>query len=151
MLNPWLVPLTMTSASVIAMRAWMMVPVSGRPTAWQRREAVRMVSEKLDAAREAQAEAIALAWRLTFAPWSVWGPLAGRSLHEAVAAATESVVAPFDRRATTNARRLRARAGVPMLAAMAAAPVAAPLFSAPRPKAAVIPIASARRRRRRAG
>lgn len=134
MINPWLIPLATSSASVIAMRTWMLVPVGGRPTAWQRREATRMVSEKVEAAREAQAEALFLAWRMAFAPWTVWGPLAGRSLHEAMAEATESMVEPFGRRASTNARRLRAR-----------------IVTVAPPKAPVIPIASARRRTRRAG
>lgn len=145
MLNPWLLPLATSSASVIAMRTWMMVPYTGQPTAWQRREAARMVSEKLEALREAQVEAMQLAWRLAFAPWTVWGPLAGRTLHEAMTAAAESMVEPFGRRASTNVRRLRARAGtMPRLPRPKRMALPAPV------PAKVIPIAAGRRRRRRA-
>ncbi|MEI7445601.1 MAG: hypothetical protein WCK28_11975 [Burkholderiales bacterium] len=146
MFNPWLIPLAGASASVIAMRTWMMVPVGGRHTAWQRREAARMVNEKVEAAREAQAEAWLLAWRLAFAPWTVWGPLAGRTLHEAMAAATESMVEPFGRRASTNVRRLRARVAPTPIGRSKRSGV--PALPSPS-MAAVIPITRARRRRRR--
>ncbi|RPH42644.1 MAG: hypothetical protein EHM87_16220 [Burkholderiales bacterium] len=144
MLNPWMVPLTMTSANVIALRTWMMVPLEGRQTDWQRREAARMVDEKVEAVREAQAEALALAWKMCFTPWAVWGPLAGRSLPQAMASATDSMVRPFNRRAVGNAKRLQARAMQPALAAWTALPAFA--LAAP-DAAAVIPISRGRRRR----
>jgi hypothetical protein len=117
--NPWLAPLMMSSASVIAMRTWMLWPVDGRSTAWQRREAGRMVGEKLEAVREAQVEALALAWQAWFAPWSVWGPMAGRGLPQAMASATETMVRPFGRRAAANAKRLGTRAVATTLPAVA--------------------------------
>ena len=65
MLNPWAAPLMMSSANVIAMRTWLMSPAGGRSSDWQRREAQRMVGEKLDAVRESQAEAMSLAMRMS--------------------------------------------------------------------------------------
>ena len=116
MLNPWAAPLMMSSASVIAMRTWLMIPAGGRSSDWQRREAQRMVGEKLDAVRESQAEAMSLAIRMWFTPWSVWGPMAGPDVHRAMAVATDPIVAPFARRADANVRRLQARAMAPLLA-----------------------------------
>ena len=110
MYAPWMLPLATASASVIALRTWMLWPTGGRPTAWQRRESVRMVAEKSEALAEAQAEALAAAWRFWLAPWSVWGPLAGRTLPQAAAASAASVARPFGRRASANAKRLGARA-----------------------------------------
>ena len=120
-------PLAISSASVIAMRTLLLWPATGRHTAWQRREGARMVAEKVDAVRESQTEALALAWRLCWMPWTVYGPLAGRSLHEAGVAAAESIAAPFSRRAAGNARRLQARvdASVPPVAALVPALVPA--------------------------
>ena len=110
MINPWMIPLTISSATVIGLRTWLLWPLEGRHTDWQKREAARMVGEKVDAIRESQTEALALAWRMTFVPWTVWGPLAGRSLSSSMAAATDAMVAPFSRRAAGNATRLQAHA-----------------------------------------
>ena len=129
MINPWMVPLAVSSANVIALRTMLLWPVDGRPTAWQRRESVRMVGEKVDAVREAQLQAISLAWRMCFAPWSMWTPGSGGSLHRSMHRATDAMVAPFSRRAGANAKRLRARAVAPVLQAMAAP--AAALAGAP--------------------
>jgi hypothetical protein len=120
LINPWMVPLAMSSANVIALRTMMLWPVDGRPDAWQRRESVRMVGEKLEAMRESQAQAMSLAWRMWFAPWSVWTPGDRGSVQRSVNRATASVVAPFSRRANANARRLQARAMAPVLEAMTA-------------------------------
>ena len=128
-LNPWAVPLMMSSASVIAMRTWMLIPAGGQPSAWQRREAERMVDEKVDAVRESQAEAVAIAMRVWFNPWAVWGPMNGDGVHGLVAEATESMVAPFARRADANMKRLAARAAEPLMGA--AGPVAALAATAP--------------------
>lgn len=137
-MNPWAVPLMMSSASVIAMRTWMLIPAGGQPSAWQRREAARMVGEKVDAVRESQAEAMAIAMRVWFNPWAVWGPMATDGVHGVVAEAAESMVAPFARRADANMKRLAARAAEPMravswpVAALAAAPAALTGTKAPR-------------------
>ena len=125
MTNPWMFPLAMSSATVIGLRSWLLWPADGRHTDWQRREAARMVGEKLEAVRESQAGAMALAWRLWFMPWTVWGPLSGRGLSSAMASATGALVEPFSRRAAGNATRLQARAvreAVQALPAMAALP-----------------------------
>lgn len=124
MLNPWTVPLMMSSANVIAMRTWLMIPAGGRSSGWQRREAQRMVGEKVDAVRESQAEVMSLAMRMWFTPWAVWGPMAGPDMHRAMAAATDPIVAPFSRRADANVRRLQARAMGPL--ALPAVAIAAP-------------------------
>ena len=127
MLNPWAVPLMMSSANVIAMRTWMMIPAGGPSSDWQRREAQRMVGEKVDAVRASQAEAVSLAMRMGFTPWAVWGPMTGPDLHRAAAAATDPIVAPSTRRADAHVRRLQARAMAPLLApAMTLAALAAP-------------------------
>ena len=144
-LNPWAVPLMMSSASVIAMRTWMQIPAGGQPTAWQRREAARMVDEKVDAVRESQAEAVAIAMRVWFNPWAVWGPINGDGVHGLVAEATESMVAPFARRADANMKRLAARAAEPMIGA--AWPVAALEATVPAALAALQGTKPPRRRR----
>ncbi len=132
MTHPWMMPLAMSSATVIGLRTWLLWPVAGRPTDWQRQEASRMVGEKVEAVREAQAEALSLAWRLWFAPWTVWGPLSGRSLTSSMNAATDAMVKPFSRRASGNAARLQAHAmrtavqAIPTMAALPALALAAP-------------------------
>ncbi len=108
--DPWMMPLSMSSATVIGLRAWLLWPADGRHTDWQRREAARMVGEKLEAIRESQLEALSLAWRAWFMPWTLWHPLSGRAPTSSMAAATGAMVAPFSRRAAANARRLQARA-----------------------------------------
>ena len=110
MLDPWMMPLAMSSATVIGLRGWLLWPVDGRHTDWQRREAARMVGEKFEAIRESQAEALSLAWRAWFMPWTLWSPLTGRMPSSSMAAATSAMVAPFSRRAAANATRLQARA-----------------------------------------
>jgi hypothetical protein len=125
--HPWMMPLAISSATVIGLRTWLLWPIDGRPTDWQRREAARMVGEKVEAVRESQAEALALAWRLWFTPWAVWGPLSGRSLSTSVHAATDAMVKPFSRRAAGNATRLQAHAvrtaaqAIPTMTALALA------------------------------
>jgi hypothetical protein len=136
-----MVPLAMSSANVIALRTMMLWPVDGRPTAWQRRESARMVGEKVDAVREAQMQAMSLAWRMCFAPWSMWTPGSGGSLQRSMHQATDAMVRPFSRRASANAKRLRARAVAPVLQAAVAPALAL---------AAVPAARGASRRRRRA-
>lgn len=132
MTHPWMMPFAMSSATVIGLRTWLLWPIDGRPTDWQRREASRMVGEKVEAVREAQGEALSLAWRLWFAPWTVWGPLSGRSLPASVHAATDAMVKPFSRRASGNAARLQAHAmrtaaqAIPTMAVLPVLALAAP-------------------------
>jgi hypothetical protein len=129
MTHPWMIPLAMSSATVIGLRSWLLWPVDGRPTDWQRQEAARMVGEKVEAVRESQTEALSLAWRLWFAPWTVWGPLSGRSLSSSMNAATDAMVKPFSRRAAGNAARLQAhavRTAAQAIPTMAALTLAAP-------------------------
>jgi hypothetical protein len=128
-----MIPLAMSSATVIGLRTWLLWPVEGRHSDWQKREAARMVGEKVEAVREAQAEALALAWRMWFVPWTVWGPLAGRSLSSSMNAATGAMVRPFSRRAAGNASRLQAhamRTAAQALPAMAALPALLPAAAA---------------------
>ncbi|HYF58365.1 MAG TPA: hypothetical protein VEA81_05370 [Burkholderiaceae bacterium] len=133
MVPPWFAPLALASAGTIALRTMLMVPAGGRFTDWQRREAARMVDEKLAAVREAQLEAISVAWRMAFAPWTVWATIATDGPSVAMAAAAESMVEPFGRRASGNLRRLSARAMGAELAAMplALAGLAAPQAASP--------------------
>jgi hypothetical protein len=112
MINPLIAPLLMTSATTIALRTMMMWPVEGRHSSWQRKEAGRMVSEKLAAIQESQLEAMTLAWRATWMPWTVWTP--GGYDSRAVEQATGKLLEPFSGRAASNARRLTARAMRPL-------------------------------------
>ena len=107
-MNPWQAPMMIASAQTIALRTMLMWPAGGRHDAWQRREAVRMVSEKADAVREAQLEALTLAWRMVWMPWTVWTP--GGSALSAATHAAAPLVTPFSKRARGNARRLTSKA-----------------------------------------
>ena len=129
MFNPWFGPLLMASASTIALRSWLMTPVDGRYSAWQRREGARMVAEKVAAMQEAQLHALGLAWRMWFAPWTLFLPGDVPGTRRAMHRAGEEIARPFGRRAAANARRLAARASDPATAiapVLAAAKVAAP-------------------------
>ncbi|MCA3177716.1 MAG: hypothetical protein O9345_17845 [Burkholderiaceae bacterium] len=138
MIRPWMMPLAMSSVTVIGLRTWLLWPIDGRPTDWQRREAARMVGEKVEAVREVQAEALSFAWRLWFAPWTVWGPLSRRSLPASVHAATDAMVKPFSRRASGNVARLQAHAmrtaaqAIPTMAALPALSAPAKCRTTPR-------------------
>jgi hypothetical protein len=134
MTNPWLTPLMMSSANVIAMRTWMLWPAGGRLDDWQRRESKRMVDEKVAAVREAQLQAMSLAWQMCFAPWALWMPGSGQSPQQAMHAATDALVRPFSRRANANAARLGTRAARSAIEAWTA-PAAAVMAAAGGPAA----------------
>jgi hypothetical protein len=155
MFNPWFGPLMFASASTIALRTMMMVPSAGGFSPWQRREAARMVDEKLEAVRESQAEALEFAMSAWTAPWRFWSLGQDGALRRLAGEATASMVAPFGRRAAGNARRLGARAIQPMLPAVPAlAAMQAMQAAGGQPLAKVIPLFAppprkpARRRRR---
>lgn len=138
MFNPWLGPLMLASASTIALRSKLMTPVDGRFSAWQRREGARMVAEKVAAVQEAQLAALALAWRMWFAPWTLFMPGDARGARRAMDRAGERIARPFGRRAAANAQRLAQRAADPANAIVPA--LAAAKLAAAWPPSNVIPL-----------
>lgn len=149
MFNPLYGPMMWASASTIAMRMWLMVPAGGRSSPWQRREASRMVTEKVAAVQESQARAAAMMWRMWFSPWTLWTDAASPRSRRAAERAAVQLTAPFARRAAANARRLRTRAIDPRHAVV-------PLIEAGRvaaswPRSNVIPLRPVSPSRRRGG
>lgn len=121
-LAPWLqlgtrtAEMLLASGQVIAMRVTRMAAAGASPTARDRKEFLRMGSEKLQAGAQSTlavaAQWQAMGWQLWARGWQQWLALLGGAaaravpLHAQLPRLAQAALAPVHRTATANARRL---------------------------------------------
>jgi hypothetical protein len=121
-LTPWLqlgtrtAEMLLASGQVIAMRVSRMAAAGASPTARDRKEFLRMGSEKVQAGAQSAlavgAQWQAIGWQLWARGWQQWMTLLGGAavraapLHSHLPRLAQAALAPVHRAATANARRL---------------------------------------------